>query len=81
MSDKMTMELIKNGNDYGRYGDYAKKSQLDVNLRLLLSDLATMIKYCDIELLEGFEKLVDDLVPIRTPENILLRKLIEARKM
>lgn len=82
MSDKMKMELIKNGNDYGRYEKFPKKTQLeDINLRLLLSDLATIIKYCDLELLEGIKYLVDDLVPIRTPENILLNKMIESRKM
>jgi hypothetical protein len=78
--NELKSELLKNGKDYNRYEEIFIKDEIKVNKRLLAADLATMIKFANVSMLPVIEKIVDDIFPLRSVENILLMRMIEIRK-
>ena len=78
--NELKSELLKNGKDYNRYEEIFIKDEIKVNKRLLAADLATMIKFVNIWMIPVIEKIVDDIFPLRSVENILLMRMIEIRK-
>jgi hypothetical protein len=72
--DDMKAKLIKNCNQEHRV-------QIDIDLKLVSCDVATIIQYSDPELLEGLDKFIDNMIPIETTENMLLHGMVAIRKM